>query len=275
MPLFQQFARSLSGALGRDSKIINTLRPAYESALGIATGNRGIAWNINGVPFHIDARCRIQMAENYDASVADFFRTHIKPGAVCYDVGANVGVYVLQFSHWAGPTGRVVAFEPNPAAREVLNRHIAMNGIASQVEIIPAAVSAQPGEAILFTEGYNGMGKLGAPNPALAAVAKQFSVPVVTLDQFTEGRTDKPDWLLIDVEGFEIAVLRGALDLLSRRDPTCGIVVEMHPDAWPSAGTSETQAVETLKELGVRVVPLTGQREPLKEHGLVVLEHNA
>src|SRR5205807_2491515 len=82
---------------------------------------------------------------DYDAPVAAFLSQQVKPGSLCFDVGANVGVYVLQFAHWSGPTGQVVAFEPNPSACSILQKHVRMNGLVQRVRIVPSAV----GEAIV------------------------------------------------------------------------------------------------------------------------------
>src|SRR5882762_3437602 len=114
MSLLQTTARRASGLLGRESWLIRRTRPVYESFLAWSGHGQGIPWAINGVTYRVDPHYRDRLGQNYDAPVAAFLRERVKPGALCLDVGANVGVYVLQFAHWSAPTGRVVAFEPNP-----------------------------------------------------------------------------------------------------------------------------------------------------------------
>lgn len=271
MSVLQATARRVSGLLGRESRLVSGLRPAYESLLEMLSGGRGTEWEINGEVYRVDPRQRRRLGQHYDAPVARFIRERIRPGAVCVDVGANVGVYVLQFARWAGPAGRVVAFEPNPAARAVLNRHVALNGLASRVEVVPAAVGAARGEATLYAAGEDGMSRLGEPNELIAGRVSEISVPVVTLDEFCEERALEPDWLFIDIEGFEFAALAGARRLLRRGNNT-HVVVEIHPDVWPSAGTTRAGAEQLLAEHGLRPVPLTGQTDPLGEHGIVHLK---
>src|SRR5258707_22501 len=135
----QRLARAASGAIGRESWLIRQLRPAYESTLQILSGERGVPWEINGVPFRIDPRYRNQLGKNYEADVARFLSEKIKPGAICFDVGANVGAYVLQLAHWTGPTGRVVGFEPNPLAVEGLSDDVEFNGFETIVGIVKSA----------------------------------------------------------------------------------------------------------------------------------------
>lgn len=273
MSLLQRPARVVSSVLGHESWLVRRLRPVYESALDLSAGGRGIPWEINGVTYRVDPRQRHRLGQHYDAPVADFIRARIRPGALCVDVGANVGVYVLQFAHWAGAGGRVVAFEPNPGAREVLARHVGMNGLGGRVEIVAAAVGARRGAATLYASGADGMSRLGAPNVEIAERVSELSVPVTTLDDFCRERALEPDWLFLDIEGFEIAALEGARELLTRRGAALNVVVEMHPNVWDSAATTRAGAEALLAELGVRAVALTGQADPLGEHGIVYLKH--
>jgi FkbM family methyltransferase len=273
MSLLQGVARKVSGTLGRESWLVRTLRPAYESILDVSAKGRGIPWEINGVTYRIDPHHRHRLGQTYDAPVAAFIRERMRPGSICLDVGANVGVYVLQFAHWSGERGRVIAFEPNPSAREALQRHIELNDLSERVEVVPAAVGARCGSATLFAAGADGMSRLGAPNELIADRVEEISVPVVALDDFCEARGLRPDWLFMDIEGFEIAVLAGARQLIKERGPDLNIVVEMHPNVWVSADTTRIGAEQLLADLELYAVPLTGQTDPLNEHGLVHLEH--
>lgn len=275
MSLLQETARRTAGLLGRESWLVRSLRPAYESLLGWANRGRGIPWTINGVTYRIDPRYRHRMGSDYDSAGAAFLRARIRPGAVCLDVGANVGVYVLQFARWSDPNGKVVAFEPNPAARAALEKHVVMNRLSERVTVVPAAVGADNGDAVLYAADVAGMSRLGEANKAIADRVSEITVSVVTLDEYCRTEELRPDWLFIDIEGFEIAALSGARELIKSRGRKMNIVVEMHPDVWDSADTTRAQAEALLAELKLRAVPLMGQSDPLGEHGLVYLEHLA
>jgi len=196
----------------------------------------------------------------------------VGPGNVCFDVGANIGVYVLQFAHWSMPDGKVIAFEPNPATQRILRKHISINQLENRVVVVPSAVGATEGTAKFFFSGVDGMSRLGSPNRLIADTAKESTVPVTTLDAYTTKANLVPNWLLIDIEGFEIQALIGARELIRRTWGEMGIVVEMHPGVWDSAQTTRELATEVLESLRLRAIPLTGQREPLEQHGLVYLE---
>jgi FkbM family methyltransferase len=267
-------AGKLAELLGRDSAIVRLVRPWYDTVLDLTSGGHGIPWMINGVTYRVVPRHRYQMASAYDPHLAEWLITRVRPNQSMLDVGANVGVYVLQFAHWSRPDGRVVAVEPNPSAREVLEKHVRLNGLERRVEIVAAAVGAAAGEAALFAIDADGMSRLGAPNPMLAGRATAITVPVVSLDDLCESRALAPDWLFLDIEGFEIAALSGARRLLATGRQSIGIVVEMHPDLWELAGTSRADAESLLRELGLRAEPLSGQVDPLAVHGHVWLRPN-
>jgi FkbM family methyltransferase len=247
----QRLARVASAALGRESWLIRQLRPAYESTLQILSGEHGVQWEINGVPFRIDPRYRNQLGNIYEAEVAHFLSERIRPGSTCFDVGANVGAYVLQLAHWTGPTGRVVGFEPNPLAVEVLSAHVRLNGFEPIVTIEKSAVGSSIGSTTMYCSDADGMSRLAEQNSMLD-VAERITVPVITLDDFCARTGLEPDWILIDIGNL-------------------GLVVEIHPGLWASAGTDRSDVERFLAETGLRAISLNGQHDPLGEYGLVHL----
>jgi FkbM family methyltransferase len=273
MSMLQRWASRAVRTLGAQSWATRAVRPIYGAMLQLIGARRGIAWSINGVDVRIDPRFRWQMAADYDRPVAGYLSQRVRAGDLCLDVGANVGVYVLQLAAWCAPVGRVIAFEPNPNAREVLQRHVQMNGLEARVEVIPDAVGREAGAATFFGAAADGMSRLGSPNPRLSGAAlSREAVRVTSLDEFCGSRGLQPNWILIDIEGSEIAALAGARELLRRRGAALGVVVEMHPASWADVGTSLREAEMVLAEIGRRAVPLTGQSDPLREYGIVSLE---
>lgn len=275
MSILQRTAKRTAGLLGRESSLVRRLRPAYESLLDWSSAGRGALWTINGETFRVDPRQRHRLGQDYDAPVARFIRERLKPGAVCVDVGANVGVYVLQFARWSGPRGRVVAFEPNPSALAVLRRHVEMNELTERVTLVASAIGATEGHAALYAAEADGMSRLGEANRLIADRVTKITVPVMTLDSYCAANSLAPDWLFLDIEGFEFAALEGARALIRERGASLNLIVEMHPSVWASAETTRAGAESLLDELNLRAVPLTGQQDPLGEHGIVYLEPRA
>jgi len=139
------------------------------------------------------------------------FASHIRHGAVIYDVGANVGFYTLLASEKAGSSGEVHAFEPLPENLSFLWRHVRLNRL-SNVAVHAAAVSDVAGKLRFSRTGSRSTGHLDDRG--------EMQVGAVTLDQFVFEQGHAPPSLVkIDVEGAEGRVLRGAQRLLHSKRP--------------------------------------------------------
>jgi FkbM family methyltransferase len=132
----------------------------------------------------------------------------VRPGMVCWDVGANVGFYTLFLAELVGTSGRVFAFEPVPRNVELLRRHVEMNRCRT-AQIFPCALGDLDGE-VKFSPGPNAsMGRIAAEGP--------LTVPCFRADTLlATGEVEAPDVIKIDVEGAEADVLRGARGMLER-----------------------------------------------------------
>jgi len=125
------------------------------------------------------------------------------------NVGANVGYYccfALQSSR------AVLAVEPVPNNLRVLYRNLLANGWGDRAEVVPVAVGAQRGLVEIFGGGTAASlveGWAGIPS------AYRQTVPLARLDDIVGERyDDQRCFILIDVEGAELGVLRGASRLL-------------------------------------------------------------
>jgi FkbM family methyltransferase len=272
----RRIVHKVADLFGRDSRLIGGLRTAYESFEGAAY-RRGVPFRINGVEFRRHPHCRDRFPKNfsYEVDVAAFLRSRVKPGQLCFDVGANVGYYVLQLAHWLHPHGRIVAFEPNPGPRAILKNLIALNDLDSRVAIVPAAIGSFPARDTLYipqdgTRGLDGISRLGEPAKEFGSASSTVEVQVITLDDYCSVSCLIPDWILIDIEGFELDALLGAKRLISEYKERVGLVVEIHPDLW-LGHSGRALAASLLEELNLRPVSLTGQKDPLGERGVVYL----
>lgn len=135
----------------------------------------------------------------------------VKVGAVFFDIGANVGFYSLLAAELVGPAGSVFAFEPLPRNVQLLARHLQLNRVRN-CTVVEAAVSDHSG-VVRFQEGLsNGMGY----------ICDKGALPVraVSLDALVErGDYPLPDYIKMDIEGGEVAALRGATCILTSGCP--------------------------------------------------------
>jgi FkbM family methyltransferase len=166
----------------------------------------------------------------YEPHVVRAMREHIRQGAVVYDVGANVGYLSLLAARFARP-GLVVAFEPDPTNRQMLEANLRDNGALSQVD--PRAVGCCTGVVKFATYRYSLVNhEVTTARPA-ADDAHVLTLESVSLDAFVydEGN-EPPSFIKIDVEGGELNVIAGAERLLREVRPT--FVVEVREDTWPA-----------------------------------------
>jgi len=132
----------------------------------------------------------------------------LKPVAFI-DVGANFGLYTCIIGRQK-LAERLIAFEPNRAVVERLRRHIALNALAGvEIHQTAAGASAHKAALSLGAPGYDALSSVVAAHPG------GYEIDVVALDD-TLDFVSKALVIKIDVEGYELEVLQGAKNLLTR-----------------------------------------------------------
>ena len=150
------------------------------------------------------------MYREYEPYESKLVREYIKPGMTVYNIGANLGYYALLASECVGSEGNVYAFEPEPQNLELLRRTISENGCL-HVAIVPSAVSDRSGEASLSISATNS----GDHQLQPVVGREHIQVPTVSIDDFLMQGNAAPDVIIMDVQGAEFDVLKGASQLLA------------------------------------------------------------
>lgn len=163
------------------------------------------------------------------------FINELAPGSVdvAIDVGAALGAYSWLMNR---VSKTVVAFEPGSVHYKYLKRAV----IASRIEVVNAALGTYTGLGLLMTPGFDETARhsatLSTQNPAAGtAMASATSVSVLSLDEFFSAQRFEErsiDLLKIDVEGYELQVLEGAINTLSTHHPliVCEIEARHNPN---------------------------------------------
>jgi FkbM family methyltransferase len=189
------------------------------------------------------------------------------------DVGSFLGVYAVAVARWAGPNGRLLAFEPTPAANRLLRRHVRLNGVQRQIRTFSLALGEHERDAELHEHSDPYRNAVGLTDPAGIGV-RTSTVQMSTIDEICRRESFDPTLLRMDVQGFELAVLRGARETIARSRGRLRIVLEVHPQLWPLLGFGTEDFERALSELRLRPRTLGGSNAPPYEpDGHVELEY--
>ena len=170
----------------------------------------------------------------------------VEPGMRVLDVGANLGLYTVLLARRAGPNGRIVAFEPDPELADLLRENCALNGCAN-VDVHAVALGQRNERLRLHRLVLNsGDNSLGARDGGW--FREQVEVEVVALDAYLPDL--RADFVKIDVQGWEVDVLRGMERLLAAGPR---LYVEFWPWGLRRAGRTPEELVAFLTDRGYRL----------------------
>ena len=132
-------------------------------------------------------------------------------GDLVFDIGAHAGLTTCQLARMVEPGGRVVAFEPDPNSFSWLVKNIRDQNI-SNVTIVPIAIDAKTGTALFNADGTLGAALLD--HTVYGHTGGQVEVQTLSL-QDACAEFGCPQFVKMDIEGAEVAVVQSAADFLS------------------------------------------------------------
>jgi FkbM family methyltransferase len=160
----------------------------------------------------------------------DFIRRMVEPGDTAFDCGAHHGMTTILLGNWVGKTGKVIAFEASPHNSAILRKNVELNHL-SQVRCENKAIAAQPG-VVRMTEESN---TRVTPSQRLGK-----EVEAVQLDQYVD---EKPTFVKIDIEGFEVEALKGAQRVLALRPK---FLIEVHTKTLANFNTNVEELLSLI-----------------------------
>ncbi len=144
---------------------------------------------------------------------AELFRQLVPQGAVVIEVGANIGAHTVELSKLAGPSGMVIAFEPQRVVFQTLCANLALNSCAN-VHAFPFAIGAEPGDITVPFLAPDQPNNFGGLSLIGATVGEKVALHVLDALQVPHCALIK-----LDLEGMEVEALRGGANLIARHRP--------------------------------------------------------
>jgi FkbM family methyltransferase len=199
-----------------------------------------------------------------------FWKQHlVTKGATVIDCGSFQGFTTLFLSKLVGPQGRVISFEILRENAQIVAKNLEINHIENvQLENVGIGGSSQTVKVV------------NRPNAAIISAKSNWltriqtwvygtrSNQVVSLDDYCSLHGLQPEMLKIDVEGYEIEVLRGARTILNHRP--C-LAIEIHPDLIKRRQQNVQEIFEWVHEAHYqRWIQWTEESEPVIYDGRAI-----
>jgi FkbM family methyltransferase len=167
---------------------------------------------------------------------------HLRPGDTVIDIGANIGCFSVLAARAVGPTGRVLAVEPEQSTFESLRRNVRLNR-CENIDARRLAIGGSSGEAelhvgvkMLFNSIYAQVGGVKEGAPAHGTGSELQRVPMSTLENLMDdAEVERCDYLKIDCEGAEFDIFREMDERTANRIDQITMEIHRIPGGEPEA----------------------------------------
>lgn len=173
--------------------------------------------------FHLtsDDDYLLSMRGSFEPQTVELFRTLVRAGDVAVDIGANVGCTSLLLS---GIASKVISFEPSPSTFDLLSRNVAASG-RQNIALVNAGLGETDASASIAFNPINRSGGFVSSAPVADHVCEDIKIANGDAQLRAEAAVD---FVKIDVEGFELSVLRGLAGTIARHRP----VITLELNHW-------------------------------------------
>jgi FkbM family methyltransferase len=197
----------------------------------------------------------------------------VQPGAIVLDIGANIGTHTLPLARLVGPNGKVYAFEPTQYAFDKLKKNLALNPelvnrvVAEQIRLTKSGAD-DPGE---IYSSWKVIGLESRHQKHLGIPQSTEGARTASLDEYFENAgIQKLDFIKLDVNGFEVEVIKGGINTLRHFRPR--ICMELSPYLLEERATSAEELLSELRECGYQLVDLKSKGNITLQDGSLRME---
>jgi len=186
----------------------------------------------------------------------------VSSGMTVIDIGANLGYYALLEASIVGEEGQVYALEPVPANFNILLKNIKVNGYTN-IKAYCKAVSSKSGTStIALTDASNWGSMLDIKAQVVSEYMKQkmhkltrqiIEIDTVNLDDFVEQEgINQINLIRMDIEGYEVEVIKGMLKTLKNTPSPLKLFFEIHNKVFNNPEITIGPLLEQLLNLGFK-----------------------
>lgn len=232
------------------SRGVTTLRTLMGLGSELKAMRSGFLWDLDlteGIDFSI------WLLGGFEPNTLKQYEQLVKLGSTVLDIGANIGAHTLPLARLVGPAGRVLAFEPTRWAYDKLRRNLALNpALTGRVDCFQTLLVAEQGESLpseIYSSWPLSDQQEGLHDQHKGRLMTTAGASVSTLDNALEGlRVENIDFIKLDVDGNEYAVICGALHTLKTHRPT--LLMELAPYVFDKRPGEFDALIRLLLEIG-------------------------
>jgi FkbM family methyltransferase len=180
----------------------------------------------------------------YEKGTIHYLQKNLKNGEVFLDIGANIGLMSTIASKCVGKDGKVFSIEANPKTASILSHNLSLNQ-CDNATILQVALGNEEGTATLYENWSVNRG--GASLLSQEKNASGVDVSLTTLDSIFD-LNQSVAMIKLDVEGFELEVLKGGQNLIKNQLPE--FCIEISSEREHEKGVTGKEVLEFLKSLG-------------------------
>ncbi len=177
----------------------------------------------------------------------EIIKKFIKPNNTVIDIGANIGFYAIQLSKFVGKNGKIIAFEPDTLNYLRLKKNCSNY---KNIQCLNFAVGTNKGILKLYKSVLNVDHRLYPSEN----YTNYEEINVISIDEYLNENKIIPNWIKIDVQGFELSVIKGMRHSLINNN--ISIVSEFWPYGLQSSNTNINDYINELQIIGLKNIYL-------------------